>query len=308
MSRKLISAQAPFKMLIANLRQGSDPSKGPSGNPEVIRQTYTVQHFPEIGGRGPEVGTPNPRTPGVGTHIGHVQYTTPGVPVASGGTILVAGSTFAGPTTLQLGDYTLTTDVDFSTAVVVQQATGVATVVATPSTATLTIGGLDLTDATGPRSSGSNDYDGTLGSPALIAADIVAAINDGLNGFTGIATAVDGGGGIINLTAVPIGDLGNAVDLATSDALDITVSGAFLTGGNDAVDALATTLGSAIDDLPGFSAVVVDDTITVTGPVGVMGNELAFYAGGSSPQNFTLTPADGTLTGAEPQIGPPVLT
>jgi hypothetical protein len=142
----------------------------------------------------------------------------------------------------------------------------------------------------------------------LIAADIVAAINDGANGFTAIATAVDGGGGIVNLTAVPIGDLGNAVDLATSDALDITVSGAFLTGGNDAVDALATIIGAAIDNLPEFSAVVVDDTITVTGPAGVMGNELAFYAGGSSPQNFTFTPTDGTLAGAEPEIGPPVLT
>ena len=193
MSRKLISAQAPFTMLIANLRQGSDPSKGPSGNPQVIRQTYTVQHFPEIGGRGPEVGTPNPRTPGVGTHLGHVSYTTPPVPVAATGDITVAGNTFAGPTSILLGEHILTSGVDF------------------------------------------------------------------------------------------------------------------VIGGSEA--ATATNLAAAIDALPGFSAPAPGGAvITVTGPFGVIGNELAFYSDGASPYNFTFDPIDGTMAGAEPVIGPPVLT
>ena len=112
------------------------------------------------------------------------------------------------------------------------QATAVATVVAFPSTADLTIGGVVLTDAGGPRTPASNDYDGTLGSAALIAADMVAAINDGGNTFTTEATAVDSGGGVITLTAVPVGLAGNAVTLTTSDAGDVTVSGGLLAGGS----------------------------------------------------------------------------
>lgn len=192
MSRKLISAQRPFTMLIANLRQGSDPSRGPSGNPQVIRETYTSQFFPEIPGRGPEVGTPNPRTPGIGTHIGHVAYTVDGIPVNSTGDITVALDTFTGPTTVHLGEFVLTSNVDFAT-----------------------------------------------------------------------------GGGVA---------------------------------------VTATNLGAAIDALPGYSATVGAAVVTVTGPAGVIGNEVAFYSDGSSPQNLTFVPVDGTLGGAEPVIGPPVLT
>lgn len=191
MSRKLISAQKPFTMLVANLTKGSDPSKGPLGNPIKARSTYAVQMFPEIGGRGPEVGTPDPRTPGVGTRMGHVTYTTAPVPVAATGDITVATNAFTGPTQIHLGPYVLVTGVDFA------------------------IGG---------------------------------------------STAV--------------------------------------TAGN---------LEAAIDALPGYSASLVGSTVTVTGPFGVIGNEVAFYAGGANPQNFTFDPIDGTMAGAEPEIGPPVL-
>ncbi len=111
------------------------------------------------------------------------------------------------------------------------QATATATVAATPSTATLTIGGQALTPAAGPRTSGSNNYNNTLGTVALIRADIVDAINDPLNGFAAIATAYDGTGGVLNLTAMPFGSLGNAVTLASSTGT-ITVSGATFTGGS----------------------------------------------------------------------------
>jgi hypothetical protein len=166
MSRKLISAQSPFTLLVANLRRGSDPSRGEAGNPDPVRQTYTFQHFPEIGGRGPEVGTVNPRTPGVGTRIGHVDYTTPPVPVLATGTVTVGGS----------------------------------------------------------------------------------------------------------------------------------------------LAATATNLAAAIDALPGYSAPAPGAAIvTVTGPAGVAGNEVVFASSGASPQNFTFNPIDGTMDGAEPIQGPPIL-
>jgi hypothetical protein len=111
------------------------------------------------------------------------------------------------------------------------QATATATVAATPSTATLTIGGQALTPAAGPRTSGSNNYNANLVTVAAIRADIVAAINDPLNGFAAIATASDGTGGVLNLTAMPLGSLGNAVTLVSSTGT-ITVSGATFTGGS----------------------------------------------------------------------------
>lgn len=105
------------------------------------------------------------------------------------------------------------------------QATATATVTAFPSTATLTIGGQTLTPAGGARTPGANNYDNTLGTVALIRADIVAAINDPANDFTAIATASSGAGGLLNLTAVPSGPLGLAVTLVSSTGT-ITVSGA----------------------------------------------------------------------------------
>jgi hypothetical protein len=111
------------------------------------------------------------------------------------------------------------------------QATATATVAATPSTATLTIGGQALTPAAGPRTPGANDYNRTLGTVALIRADIVAAINDPLNGFAAIATASDGTGGVLNLTAMPLGSLGNAVTLVSSDG-SLIAGGPTFTGGS----------------------------------------------------------------------------
>lgn len=113
------------------------------------------------------------------------------------------------------------------------KATASATVAASPSTATLTIGGVALTNAGGPRTSGANDYNGSAGSIAAIAADIIAALNDPNNSFASLCTAASGGGGLINLTAVPLGTLGNAITLTSSNA-NITVSGANFAGGVNA--------------------------------------------------------------------------
>lgn len=63
---------------------------------------------------------------------------------------------------------------------------GTVTVLTAPTTApgaTLTINGKVLTPAGGPRTPGNDDYDNTLGSTALIAAEIQAALNDLTNSF-----------------------------------------------------------------------------------------------------------------------------
>lgn len=309
MDRKLTARQPPYTLLVANLTGGSDPSKGEAGNPVKARETLTYQNFQEIGGRGYEEGpaTPQGKTPGIGTRVGLSTFTTPDIPVGATGTILVADGDFTAAAVLRLGNFELVSGDDFAAGPV--QSIGSATVVAIPSTATLTLGGQTLTDAGGGRTPGSDDYDGTLGSVDLIAADIVAAINDVANGFVAIATAVDGGGGLINLTAVPAGTLGDAVTLVTSDAGDITVSGALFTGGVDSDDATATSLAAAIDALPGFSAPVPGvATITVTGPTGPGGNNVLFEATYTGTiLNYTLTPADGSLGSGEPTIGPPAI-
>lgn len=298
MSRKLISGQRPFRILVANLRQGSDPSKGPAGNPQKVRETFTIQHFPEIPGRGEELGN----DVGIRTRVGHVDWAVDGVPVAANGTITISGTTFTGPTWVQIGSHVLVSGEDWSTDAV--QSTASATVVATPSTATLTIGAQALTDAGGARTPGANDYNGTLGTVEAIAADIVAAINDPANGFAAIATAEDGGGGLINLTAVPVGSLGDAVTLVTSDAGDITVSAANFSGGVDTDDSISANIATAINAIPGFSATPAGAVVTVTGPPGVLGNEIALKAGGAAPYNLTLAPTTGSLAGGEPVIGP----
>jgi len=192
MSKKLIGAQAAFTMLVPVYRGGSNPSRGVAGNPDVKRQTMTMQHFPEIGGRGPETAVSSPKTPGIATRVGHVAYTTSPIPVHATGTITVAGNIFAGPTSVLLGQFLLTSGIEFA------------------------IGGTEA------------------------------------------------------LTAI--------------------------------------NLAAAIDALPGYSAPVPGAAIvTVTGPFGVLGNEVLFQADGASPYNFTFTPEDGSLAGAEPALGPVIL-
>jgi hypothetical protein len=71
----------------------------------------------------------------------------------------------------------------------------------------------------------------------------------------------------------------------------------------------AAALMATIAALPQYGASTDGvDTVTVTGPVGLMGNMIEFRAGGASPGNFTLTPTDGSLRGAEPTIGPVTFT
>ena len=70
----------------------------------------------------------------------------------------------------------------------------------------------------------------------------------------------------------------------------------------------AANLAAAISALPEYSAVAVGPVISIQGPVGPVGEFLKFMAGGASPNNFALSPADGTLSGGDPHIGPPTMT
>jgi len=112
------------------------------------------------------------------------------------------------------------------------QATGSIIVAGVPAPGvTITIGGVPLTGVAGARTPGADDFDVT-GPTSAIATDIAAALNDGANSFTGIVTASPVSSTII-LTAVPVGVLGNAVTLATSDVVSFTLSGGALVGGVD---------------------------------------------------------------------------
>jgi hypothetical protein len=190
-SRRAVGAQKPFKMIIANLRGGGDPSKGASGNPVTIRKTYEQQMFIDLPGRGQDGVSDQGKTPGTATRSGGLLSTA--APAGGTGTITVDSNTFTGPTDIHLGKYTLTSGDDF----------------------------------------------------------------------------------------------------------DIGVS----------VAATATNLAAAIDVLPEFSAPVPGGAVvTVTGPVGPGGNNVMFHSGGFSPGNLLFSPGGGTLSGAEPSVGPPSIS
>jgi phage tail sheath gpL-like len=186
-NRKVVGGQKPFTMLVANLRGGSDPSRGAAFNPVKLRTAFTVQHFVEVGGRGETTFPLSRSTPGTATRVGLATYTVADTPVRGTGTITVANNTFLGVTTVTVGKYEFVLGSDF-------------------------------------------------------------AIGAGVNNT-------------------------------------------------------ATNLAAAIDATPEYTASAVGATVTVTGLTGPLGNEVAFCAGGASPNNFTFAPTD-RMSGAEPYIGP----
>lgn len=97
---------------------------------------------------------------------------------------------------------------------------------------TVEVGGFTLTGVSGARSAGGNNFNAALGTPALIAAELAAAIMDEANDFTGTVTAEAVDDGVI-LTSVDLGAAGNSVTVAVTTATpgQLTPSGANLTGG-----------------------------------------------------------------------------
>lgn len=123
------------------------------------------------------------------------------------------------------GSSTLITDATF--------ASGTLTVNATLAAGdTITIDGVVMTGNAGPRTSGSNDFDATLGTVTLLAAEIAAAINDRNNDFARIVRA-SSNLGVVTVRALRAGTVGNALTQAatTTPGGRITASGATLSGG-----------------------------------------------------------------------------
>jgi hypothetical protein len=159
------------------------------------------------------------------------------------------------------------------------QATTSVTIALSPSTATLTIDGLPLAPAGGPRTSGGNDYDNTLGTTALIAADVVAAINDPANAFAGRMTAALGPGpNDVTLTWIVPGSFANGVVVSSSDAT-ITVAGNFAGGVGDenlSAASLAVAVNDALNGIAGtVSALAAANVVNLTAVTpGLAGNSI----------------------------------
>jgi hypothetical protein len=121
--------------------------------------------------------------------------------------------------------------------------------------------------------------------------------------------------GLLDYTTppVPVGCTGTVTVVDNDFAAPATLYvGEFtLTSGEDytvggTTDLTAAALASAINALPGFSALAALSVVTVTGPFGPNGNTTLFddvYT--AAIQNFTLSPATGFFSGGEPTIGPP---
>lgn len=177
------------------------------------------------------------------------------------------------------------------------QATATATVNVSPSTTTLTIGGLALTAAGGARTPGSNDYNNTLGTPTLIAADIVAAINDVANQFDALYVASNVGA-VVTIRVIQPGAAGNATTLASGNGT-ISVSGATFSGGSGTNASVATSLVQAIRQNTTSNVVIADNaggssnivTIQAAG-AGTAGNATTLAKVGAP-----ITISGATLTG-----------
>jgi hypothetical protein len=301
---RFLTAQATPNVLVSNIEGAGDPSIGL--NPVKVRTGFVRQNMPEVSREGGvytrifEYGrTFDRRSPGVHTLQGRLT----GSYVRASADVTVTDNTFTSAATLFVGEYSFTSGVDFSVATATQ-ATGSFTVTASPSTATLTIGGVNLTPAGGGRTPGANNYNNTLGTVNAIAAEIAAAINDLANGFDGFISAVAMGPNIA-LTAIPLGALGNVIGTSSNNGT-VVASGATLTGGIDAVDNTSTNIAAAINGIGGYEAAAVGPTITVTAPFGPNGNNVfvdAEYTG--TVQNFTVVPGTWYMAGGQPYVGPP---
>lgn len=90
-----------------------------------------------------------------------------------------------------------------------------------------------LTAIDGARAPGSDEFNGSLLTPAAIAADIHAAVSEGsLAGWAIVTSVLEGAQ--VYLTAVTYGTVGNEISLATSNESYLSVSGGHLANGLDA--------------------------------------------------------------------------
>lgn len=109
---RLITAPPKFKILVANIENAGDPSRGI--NPVKVRTGFEKQLLPEVPRPGAPSWSPDFTTPGTHTFQGLLGYTTPLTPVPSTGTVEVMDNTFTSNATLYLGPYTITANVDYT--------------------------------------------------------------------------------------------------------------------------------------------------------------------------------------------------
>jgi len=297
---RLLTAQPPSTVLVANLEGASDPGRGI--NPTKIRTAFRSQHINEVLRPGTsEDRVPDPGTPGAHTQEGLLTWTATGVPVRATGAITVANMTFTNPAIVLVGDYTVTSGDDYDV-------TNGTAYVAEDITDTVPDGIIVIW-----KTAGAGGGEGTINVPANVpiepgtftvywvsGAAVMSQTADAAGVFAGDGNPA---GSTINhgTGALLIDTTGDIPDAATAITVDYT---AVITDDN-----VATNLAAAIDGLPGFSAVAALNVVTVTGPPGPNGNDTrcsAVYRG--AVQNFTFVPATGFLSGAEPRIGPPAIT
>ena len=297
---KQISAQPEFNILVANLEGGGDPSQGTTGNPVKIRTGFTRQLFPERGAGSQEPRALSPKTPGLGTKQGLVEYTTAGIPVPCSATVTVSSSVFTDPAILYVGDYTVTSGEDFAVA-------GTAYV------------GEDITNTVPDgiiviwRTAGAGAGEGIINVPGNLPLTPGSVTIHWLTGAAGMSQTDDGVGGFLvggdgtpgNSTinyvtgAIALDTTGDIPDAFSAITTDYTA----LTAGDT-----ATLLAAAITALPSFTATALAAVVTVVGPAGPSGNNLlleGYYTGVVT--NYTFNPTNGFFGSAEPTIGPPTI-
>lgn len=177
MGKRLVTAQRPFRLLVAALREGSDPSRGTVGNPTVQINTYLRQSFPEVPGRGPECQYQGIR--GTTTRLGLLA----GTPAGGSATITVASAAFLGTTSILIGRYTLTAGVDFAVdaASTANTATNLQTAIDALPGYSASVLGSDVT-VTGPR--------GPIGNEVVLKATGVSPANFTITTFSGALPAI----------------------------------------------------------------------------------------------------------------------
>ena len=113
---RLMTAQAPHTILVANLEAGSDPSRNSAGNPVKVRTGFVRQNLPDVSRDGGDIWerSPSNQTPGTHTAQGLLTYTVADTPVRASCTITVVDNTFTLPATIVIGGFRLTSGVDYT--------------------------------------------------------------------------------------------------------------------------------------------------------------------------------------------------
>lgn len=296
---RLITAQPKFKMLVANLAGGSDPSRNSGGNPVKVRTGFEKQMFPEVARGNVATRTRDPHSPGLHTLQGQLDYTTPPIPVVSTGDITVSDTDFSDPAVLYIREYTITSGDDYD--------------VTTGST----YAGENIT-GTAPngiiviwKTAGAGMGEGTIGVPVHLPIEPGSVTFHWTSGVAKSQTVNNAGvfagdgnpaGSSINFGtgAITLDTTGAPPSVATTITIGYT---AVITAGE-----IAANLAAVIDDLPGFSAAAVGATVTVADSFGPNGDDTDFDASYLGVvENFTLSPDDGYLNDGEPVIGPPTI-